>query len=250
MYHYHAFGLNLLSQLPLTGPVSTTTGSRPDLVIEAGCIDYALPPVGSFPVFDYSAPGGTVMIWPGIAGFRITGPEKVVYKQYADSTDLLMPFALLGPVMAWVLHLRGKFLLHASAVEIDGGAVAFIGDKLAGKSTTAAAFVRAGYQMVTDDLLVLDLDAPDRLIVKPGYPQLKLTDGAAAAIPIKDAVAMPPVLANADKRQHMLRRFSTNPLPLRAVYVLDRGGDEPKILDLNFAARIEALARYNYVVRF
>ena len=63
---------------------------------------------------------------------------------------------LLGPIIGFVLHLRGTPCLHASAVAIDGRAVAFLGHSGAGKSTTAAAFIRRGFRALTDDVLALD----------------------------------------------------------------------------------------------
>ena len=51
---------------------------------------------------------------------------------------------LLGPVLAFVLRLRGITCLHASAFCINGHAVALTGHSGAGKSTTAAAFAGRG----------------------------------------------------------------------------------------------------------
>jgi hypothetical protein len=45
--------------------------------------------------------------------------------------------------------------LHATAVVVEDQAVAFLGDCGFGKSTLAAAFLHAGYRLLTDDLLVL-----------------------------------------------------------------------------------------------
>src|ERR1041384_1080651 len=53
---------------------------------------------------------------------------------------------LLGPVMGFVMLLRGVVCLHASAVVIGNQAIAFVGAGGSGKSTTAAAFGERGYR--------------------------------------------------------------------------------------------------------
>src|SRR5260370_17115886 len=47
---------------------------------------------------------------------------------------------LLGPVLGYLLRLRGVTCLHASAVAFDNSCVAFVGTAGLGKTTTAAAF--------------------------------------------------------------------------------------------------------------
>ena len=62
---------------------------------------------------------------------------------------------IVGPVLAFALRVRGGFALHASAIEVGGTAVAFVGPHGAGKSTVAAALARSGYGVLTDDVLRL-----------------------------------------------------------------------------------------------
>ena len=69
---------------------------------------------------------------------------------YADAAVYL-----LGPVLGFVMRLRGIVPLHASAVMIGTGATVFVGDAGAGKSTTAGAFAALGYGVLSDDLLPL-----------------------------------------------------------------------------------------------
>ena len=65
---------------------------------------------------------------------------------------------LLGRVLSLAAHAEGRLALHASAVSIDGGAIAFLGPKHAGKSTTALALVRAGARLLADDAVVARVD--------------------------------------------------------------------------------------------
>ena len=58
---------------------------------------------------------------------------------------------LLGPVLGFVLLLRGVVCLHASAVVVGSEAIALIGPAGSGKSTTAAAFSSRGFTILADD---------------------------------------------------------------------------------------------------
>ena len=50
----------------------------------------------------------------------------------------------------------GRVLLHAGAVERDGRAIVVAGESGRGKSTLTAALVQAGFNYVTDELVLID----------------------------------------------------------------------------------------------
>jgi hypothetical protein len=113
-----------------------------------------------------------------------------------------------------------------------------MGSPGAGKSTTAAAFARLGYAVLSDDIVVLS-DQADELLVQPGYPRLNLwPDSAGALFGTYDA--LPRIAPTWDKRYVTLGQngygFQSEPLPLGAIYIL--GEREP---GLN-APVVEALA--------
>ncbi len=100
----------------------------------------------------------------------------------AEESELRL--IMLGPALAVLLHQRGLLVLHASAAALtsDGShrAVAFMGDKGAGKSTTAAAMCARGHGLIADDLVAVDLSGAVPH-VWPGFPHLKLWPEAAAS---------------------------------------------------------------------
>lgn len=72
----------------------------------------------------------------------------------------VVPVLLPGTVMAVRLMLDGHLVLHASAVARGGAALGVVGASGGGKSTLAALGVLAGLDLVTDDVLRVDLAAP------------------------------------------------------------------------------------------
>ncbi len=87
----------------------------------------------------------------------------------------------VGNVMACVLSLRGELALHASAVEVGGVALAFLGASGMGKSSLAALLCAAGARLITDDLLRLQRDGQSWRCYA-GTGELRLRKSAAAII--------------------------------------------------------------------
>jgi hypothetical protein len=133
---------------------------------------------------------------------------------------------LMGPIIAFVLRLRGVICMHASAVVVSDHAIALFGLAGAGKSTTAAAFALQGYSVLSDDVVAL-ADHEDSFLVQPGYPRVNLWPDSVRTL-FGFEHALPRITATWDKRYLALdqdgRRFQSAPLPLGAVYIL--GGRE------------------------
>ena len=250
---YFAFGLTIRSHIPLPElSPSELTGRAPDLVIRFGFCGRPLPPQGGGVVVDLDPDGAHYLAWPGVAAFRFDGVHRVDVEPYPGVPTSFLAFPLLGPVFGLLLHLRGLGVLHASAVEIHGMSAAFVGDKLAGKSTTAGAFIRAGHRLLTDDLLAVDLVDPIVPRILPAFAQLKLSDESSAAVPLSDAQALPLAYEGFTKRQYRLppSSFLHRQLRLDHVFILERGGDAPAIEPLQGFDALSGLMRFSYISRF
>jgi hypothetical protein len=159
---------------------------------------------------------------------------------------------LMGPVIAFVLRLRGVTCLHASAVAVDDRAIALFGLAGAGKSTTAAAFALKGFSVLSDDVAVL-ADQGDRFLIQPGYPRVNLwPDSVRTLFGAPDA--LPRITPTWDKRYLALnqdgREFQSQPLPLRAIYILGEREAEltvPVIEDLAGHKAFTTLVANTYV---
>ena len=159
---------------------------------------------------------------------------------------------LSGPVLAFVLRLRGLVCLHASAVAIGDRAIALVGSAGAGKSTTAAAFAKSGHAVLSDDVVALT-EQGDCFRVQPGYPRVNLwADSVRALFGSEDA--LPKITPTWDKRYLALDqdgfRFESRALPLGVIYVLrslETGGSTCGLGPISLPSALIALVANTYV---
>lgn len=130
---------------------------------------------------------------------------------------------LLGPVMGFVLRLRGTPCLHASAVAVDGRAIVLAAHSGGGKSSTAAAFARLGFPVLTDDVAAL-ADDGGTIRVQPAYPRVRLWPDAVEAM-FGAAEALPRLTPTWSKRFLALdgadAPFQGESLPLGTIYLFE-----------------------------
>ncbi len=125
-------------------------------------------------------------------------------------------------VVAFLLHHRDYLTIHASAVEIDGGTIAFVGPKGMGKSTTASFFYAQGHRLVSDDLIACrpsSTDAPPH--VDPGFPWMKLGEKSLDEVLGRNGDKLERTVPDSSKRivpTH--KRQPDASLPLQHIYVL------------------------------
>ena len=147
------------------------------------------------------------------------GGTEIWAEWYAPLTIEDTATYLLGPVMGFVMLLRGVVCLHASAVAVGNEAIALVGPAGSGKSTTAAAFVERGYRVLAEDVVTID-DRRDHFLVRPGYPCIRLWPAAVKAL-YGSEDHLPRLTPNWDKCYLDLSgQFQGEPLPLVAIYQL------------------------------
>jgi hypothetical protein len=133
---------------------------------------------------------------------------------------------LIAQVLPFASVLRGLEVFHASAVAVDGRAVAFLGPSGAGKTSIAMAFCRLGASFLTDDVLALERDG-GRLLGHPGAPVAGIASEEVDRLRSRESLD-PGALLSSDPREAMVRvRPERDPVPLSAIFILDRRPGEP-----------------------
>lgn len=267
-YYSAIYGLQLHLNQGVPGLLLSTQHSQPvDVQVDFGSMP--LPEEPSARTLWYHnpepGPGGkprlTVWSLPGHyhlqyadgTQFLIDNLGTQIWATWPDETLTLEDTAtyLLGPVMGFVLLLRGFISLHACAVAVNDRAVAIVGPAGSGKSTTAAAFAETGYRVLAEDVVTLR-DPGDAFLVQPAYPSIRLWPASVEAL-YGATATLPKLTPTWDKCYLDLTQdkyeFQQDPLPLAAIYVLAERRDNtgaPFVSNLAPAEALMALIANTY----
>src|SRR5678816_1527251 len=237
-YRCSIYGLGIVTNRIIPGVPASTIASE-DLRISFGLLPAWLHAAKgeSCYVADYASECGE----PALRVFRLLDGKYYRF-YYADHTQFVIDRSgsevwaewsapltledtatyLLGPVMGFVMLLRGIVCLHASAIAIGNEAIALVGPAGSGKSTTAAAFAERGYSILAEDVVTLD-DRGEHFFVRPGYPCIRLWPASVKAL-YGSETHLPKLTPNWDKcyldLTERAEQFHGEPLPLAAIYHL------------------------------
>jgi len=166
---------------------------------------------------------GYLVRFPGVAVYLVSADgRRVSCARQRRTHPEAVGQIFLNHVLPMALSVRGRLVLHASAVDTPHGAVAFLGAAGQGKSTLSASFVRRAFPLIADDsLLIADLGGA--LGVVPSYPEIRLWPDVLAALG-HDGVELPAVGPRAGKKRFRVHRgpwpFRRDPVRVRRLYVL------------------------------
>jgi hypothetical protein len=255
LFCYWAYGLIIASEIPLADLLPSKR-SKADVHIRYAKLteDLIAERMRASEVFDRS--GRRVLVtenafcieWDKVGRILIQGGHEVlVDPEPGVPDDDLQPF-LTGPVLAVLLHQQGNFVLHASAVAINGAAVLFLGSKGDGKSTLAAHLQVRGHQLISDDIVPVSFFDTEAVIL-PGFPRLKLYEDAIVAVGERPD-RYPLIHRYVDKRSFRYsEEFPQGPLKLVGVYILT-DSDRVRLEPMNPSSSFIEVTKHSFLNRF
>ena len=265
---YTAFGLVITANRPVPGLLPAADQAVADVVLhcqpsaivwqshlnQPQQTEYVSPhrlPDGKPPlIVTRFASGGYHFVYADQTEFIVDSDGTEIWTIWPpdEATVADMATYLLGPVLGFLLRLRGVVCLHASVVASPAGAVAFVGPPQAGKSTTAALLAQAGYPVLSDDVAPLWL-VNDVVMVQPTHPRLRLWEDSAQVL---FGGELPQLSPNYEKQFFDLAaqaQFFTEPLPLVAIYLLQprmAQSSEPVVAGVEIPAGLMTLITHSY----
>jgi hypothetical protein len=162
-----AFGLTLHANFPIPElPPAPHAGTTEPVVIQlqAGDLrDYVPEALLEQPIGFQIQTQAAVVYLKDVGVFLLHNGNQVTVIPSPQAPFVQVRQALMGIVMALLLHQRNYLVLHGSAVSIEGKAVVFLADSGEGKSSMAAALYAQGHPLLTDDLTAIDLTGNARV---------------------------------------------------------------------------------------
>jgi hypothetical protein len=268
-FHYSVFGLRLRSNLPLPGlPTSNSANNDFDVVLYLGKVPQIETPLGpeeltytsteanaagepALRIFNGAENGFVHVVYEDGTEFWVDSNRQRIWATWTKRSSFENAISYLsGQILGLVLRLRGVTCLHASAIAVGDRSIAFVGTTGAGKSTTAAAFARQGFSVLSDDIVALS-ENDNGFRVLPGYPHLCLWPPS-TKIFHDSPESLPRIVPDDEKRLLVLGeevpRFESRPLPLGAIYFLGerRSESAPCIETMRAQAALLALVAETY----
>jgi len=237
-YRYLAFGLRISSDFLIPGLPEAPDDARTHLQITLETDGDTLAAECDVLWHEVATDDrdGTLRVWRRIAdsGYRFAYSDGSEFLIDALGTRVIARWTesigvdggtvyLIGPVLGFVLRLRGVTCLHASAVVVDGRCIVVVAPGGHGKSSIAAAFALRGVAVLTEDLLALR-ETDRGFKAQPAYPRVRLWPHAAAQL-FGSIDALPRITPDDlhwDKRYLDLAgegfRFHARPATVAAIY--------------------------------
>lgn len=161
------YGFEVESELPLRR-LNRARGERGTLRVEMALAPLA-PPAGE-PVSvledeagmrwyaSYETGDGCLLELPPSGSFLLEPGAGRVVVEGGDGEGGLLEHRIVSSAICTLLSLRGDLVLHASGVEVEGGAVLFCGPTGRGKSTLARALGEEGWRVLGEDGIAVSLE--------------------------------------------------------------------------------------------
>ncbi|MGM0836097.1 MAG: aldolase [Bacillota bacterium] len=163
---------------------------------------------------------------PDTALFLIQNGNEITVSPHEGAVDDHIRLYLLGTCMGAILMQRRILPLHGSAIAINGNAYAIVGDSGAGKSTTASALLKQGYQLISDDVIPLTFNEHNVPMVTPAYPQQKLWQESIDEFGMNSSKFRPIIDRETKFAIPVSSQFCNEQLPLAGVFELMKTEDD------------------------
>jgi hypothetical protein len=169
-------------------------------------------------------------------------------------TEETIRHLLLDQVIPRVLAHHDQIVLHASAIAINGAAIAFVGESGAGKSTLATSFHENGHALLTDDSLLVKWEGHD-IVAIPGYSGARLWEDSISAV-VGAGHNLQDVAHYSSKKRLNLqgdRKTDDSSISLEAVFVLENSiqcgsSNEITVEEMAGSSRVMKLLNHTIVL--
>lgn len=202
IYYYRVFEL-VISTPFVCSELIETIPQQVDVVIDYGQVANDLEMIEKQELKWQVNKNQVLLKIPDAGKYLIENGETITIEPEENTSLDIIKLFLLGSALGAIQHQRQRLTLHASALTKGNHTILLCGQSGVGKSTTANALIQRGFQLLSDDLAVIDFLDGDA-IVTPAYPQSKLWQDATEKLAI-DSQQLSPVRDGLDKYRMQIK---------------------------------------------
>lgn len=242
MFHYKAYQLHISSEISL--PLLPSKHQNADIVIRKR---RSLPEIKHIVqqglLYHYNNTQYALNI-PGTGNIYVADGKYIL--AHTNSPDKLADIKafILSSGMAALLQQRGYLVIHASAIKKNNSAILLCGNSGAGKSTLAAAMLKKDFQLVADDLCILNNTTTPE--IPTGYPFLKLWEDAI----LKNQITkkqLQKIRSKLNKYFWPVNKTEDLPSPLKSIIILQvNNKSKPSVTEIKGIDKLKAISAQFY----
>lgn len=197
---------------------------------------------------DFAEPAG-YLLWNRDHGRVLISSDGRELLCEPDPANAEWAAIVVAQALPLAATLRGLEVLHASGVVLDGRAVLLAGAAGAGKSSLAAALLRSGGLLLSDDAVALQ-PREGVLLAHPGSLALQLRAGEERRLAAPERAALGRAAGEVEGKRRYVSAGAPAPAPLGALFLLERSPARPAAQRLEDVSPFALLAStFNLSVR-
>jgi len=217
---YSAYGLGISSEIEIPELQTADSGTEIQIRFE-DCEYQSSLNIGDQPYWRINRKEA-VLSFGGVGTFHILEGREIAVMPASNANPSVIRQYIIGTGMAILLYQRGYLVLHASSVLIGASAIALVGIPGSGKSSIAAAMSTLGYDVITDDVAVIDTDT-DPPSLFSGHHQIRLSSEPAEVLGYNPDDEYPSLDVYGKHCYQIPNRLPQGPVPLGQLYSISEG---------------------------
>lgn len=244
-FTYWAYGLKIASNIPVIGFTELAV-TEPDVMITEGDVLENLEYCNSKSALFQSSDHELLFRHQPLGAFYIANGNQIVIQKAVGVKESDLSSVIVGICFGAILHQRMLLPLHASAVCFRNKCIVLAGRSGAGKTTLAAAFIKAGASLIADDVSLIKFE--DEIpVVMPAFPTIKIWSDSLQHFGISSEGLL---VVRGDMQKYYLPvdQFLVQPTPVDHIIILNtHSNPDIEFHSINGYKKFSELRKYTYL---
>lgn len=239
-YTYKMFGYNVESEIKMDFAESDFSVADIQIVIDDKTYINPLEEEQKWEVFFND--DRSELIFYDVGSFLVE-KGRIVFRPLASYDERAVILYITGFMFGVYMLMQNRCALHGSVIKIGDQAIVFSGESGSGKSSIARGFIEKGYQLLSDDLALINGDH----FVIPSFPSQKLWDDTAAMFDLITDSNLKTCVDDEKFYMPIEHEFYQEPLCIGALFIIKKDGHDVEIEKPDAATSLSYVMKNTYL---